>query len=73
VIPNSLATNIFQLNGDKEARTPDPCNAIAVLYQLSYDPESILNLLDRVSACQASLDRVDYDLVIRADPSTREK
>ena len=25
-------------NGDKEARTPDPCNAIAVLYQLSYDP-----------------------------------
>jgi hypothetical protein len=43
---------MFQLNGDKEARTPDPCNAIAVLYQLSYDPKLVPNLLDRVSGCQ---------------------
>jgi hypothetical protein len=52
VIHKSLASNMFQLNGDKEARTPDPYNAIVVLYQLSYDPKIVLNLLDRVSCCQ---------------------
>ena len=31
--------------GAKETRTPDPCNAIAVLYQLSYNPvKSVFNL-----------------------------
>ncbi len=39
-------------NGDKEARTPDPYNAIVVLYQLSYDPKLVLNLLDRALYCQ---------------------
>ncbi len=29
---------MFQPDGDMEARTPDPYNAIVVLYQLSYDP-----------------------------------
>jgi hypothetical protein len=52
VIRKSLASNMFQPDGDKEARTPDPCNAIAVLYQLSYDPKLVINLLDRVSPCQ---------------------
>jgi hypothetical protein len=52
VIPNSLISNMFQPDGDKEARTPDPYNAIVVLYQLSYDPKLVLNLLDRVSSCQ---------------------
>jgi hypothetical protein len=26
-------------NGAKRTRTADPCNAIAVLYQLSYNPK----------------------------------
>jgi hypothetical protein len=34
----ALPAVCFQPNGDKEARTPDPYNAIVVLYQLSYDP-----------------------------------
>jgi hypothetical protein len=52
LFPNSLTSNTFQTNGDKEARTPDPYNAIVVLYQLSYDPKLVSNLLDRVSPCQ---------------------
>ena len=44
--------SLFLPDGDKEARTPDPYNAIVVLYQLSYDPKLVSNLLDRVSCCQ---------------------
>lgn len=33
-----ISNNLLVLNGAKETRTPDPCNAIAVLYQLSYNP-----------------------------------
>jgi hypothetical protein len=36
----ALPANRLPTNGDKEARTPDPYNAIVVLYQLSYDPNS---------------------------------
>jgi hypothetical protein len=43
---------LLNFNGDKEARTPDPYNAIVVLYQLSYDPMLFLNLLDFVFCCQ---------------------
>ena len=49
----ALPANYLPTNGDMEARTPDPYNAIVVLYQLSYDPKILFNLLDRVSCCQA--------------------
>ena len=48
----ALPAILLLTNGDKEARTPDPYNAIVVLYQLSYDPIILSNLLDRVSCCQ---------------------
>jgi hypothetical protein len=48
----ALPADYLPTNGDKEARTPDPYNAIVVLYQLSYDPKLVLNLLDRLSSCQ---------------------
>jgi hypothetical protein len=40
LFPKSLTSKLFTNYGDKEARTPDPYNAIVVLYQLSYDPNS---------------------------------
>ena len=42
----------ISLNGAKRARTAGPYNAIVVLYQLSYGPKLLFNLLDRVSGCQ---------------------
>jgi hypothetical protein len=36
--PQALSVNDFSTNGAKRIRTADPCNAIAVLYQLSYNP-----------------------------------
>jgi hypothetical protein len=38
VIPKSLDSNMFQLNEDKEARTPYPHNAIVVMSAEERDP-----------------------------------
>jgi hypothetical protein len=52
--PSQFMTTIqfLNFNGAKEARTPDPYNAIVVLYQLSYGPILFFNLLDFVCCCQ---------------------
>jgi hypothetical protein len=41
--------NLKITNGAKRTRTADPCNAIAVLYQLSYNPKFYSNDNDNAS------------------------
>ena len=38
LIPSSFNVSLREICGAEGIRTPDPRNAIAVLYQLSYDP-----------------------------------
>ena len=46
-----LSSETGPLNGAEGIRTPDPHNAIVVLYQLSYDPaeEQILDLRAQIA------------------------
>lgn len=43
------------LGGAKETRTPDPYNAIVVLYQLSYSPANEKHYSQPPKECQATL------------------
>ena len=51
---NSNTVREEEFGGAEGSRTPDPHNAIVVLYQLSYDPTQMCDLYEAgVRACQS--------------------
>lgn len=44
-------------NGAKEIRTPDPHAASVVLYQLSYNPGMVVQILQNILACQGGMEK----------------
>ena len=50
---SSLSSTTRAKTGAEGIRTPDPHNAIVVLYQLSYDPEMISDCRLRIADCNS--------------------
>ncbi len=62
-------------NGAKRTRTADPCNAIAVLYQLSYNPVcSVINcVLSKVSLSSFSQKNLLRQILLGVIGNTKQQ